>query len=124
MAWRGADASVSGIRHKWTFDELYSSFAIQGLDKKGGNNPTREELKEEYKQSDGDPHVKAKQRQIRAERSRRRMMQAVPTATVVVMNPTHYAVALRYEPGETAAPMCVGVGIALALNLYVLLTNR
>lgn len=42
----GADASVSGIRHKWTFDELYSSFAIQGLDKKGGNNPTREELKE------------------------------------------------------------------------------
>jgi ABC-type uncharacterized transport system substrate-binding protein len=40
------DASVSGIRYKWTFDELYSSFAIQGLDKKGGNNPTREELKE------------------------------------------------------------------------------
>ena len=42
----GADAVVSGIRHRWTFDELYSSFAIQGLDKKGGNNPTREELKE------------------------------------------------------------------------------
>lgn len=42
----GADATISGIRHKWTFDELYSSFAIQGLDKKGGNNPTRDELKE------------------------------------------------------------------------------
>ena len=42
----GADSVVSGIRHKWTFDELYSSFAIQGLDKKGGNNPTREDLKE------------------------------------------------------------------------------
>ena len=42
----GADTVVSGIRHKWTFDELYSSFAIQGLDKKGGNTPTREELKE------------------------------------------------------------------------------
>lgn len=42
----GADAAISGIRHKWTFDELYSSFAIQGLDKKGGNNPTRDELKE------------------------------------------------------------------------------
>ena len=42
----GADAVVAGIRHKWTFDELYSSFAIQGLDKKGGNNPTSEELKE------------------------------------------------------------------------------
>ena len=42
----GADRSVLGIRHKWTFDELYSSFAVQGLDKKGGNNPSREELKE------------------------------------------------------------------------------
>ena len=42
----GADAAVSGIRHRWTFDELYSSFAVQGLDKKGGNNPSREELKE------------------------------------------------------------------------------
>jgi ABC-type uncharacterized transport system substrate-binding protein len=42
----GADSVVSGIRHRWTFDELYSSFAIQGLDKKGGNNPSREELKE------------------------------------------------------------------------------
>ncbi len=48
---------------------------------------SREELKEEYKQSDGDPHVKAKQKQIRAERSRRRMMQNVPNATVVIMNP-------------------------------------
>lgn len=42
----GADAVVSGLRHRWTFDELYSSFAVQGLDKKGGNNPTRDDLKE------------------------------------------------------------------------------
>ncbi|MDQ0462398.1 flagellar biosynthetic protein FlhB [Caulobacter ginsengisoli] len=79
---------------------------------------TREELKEEFKQAEGDPHVKAKLKQIRAEKSRRRMMQNVPKATVVVMNPTHYAVALRYEAGETAAPECVAKGIdALALRI-------
>lgn len=79
---------------------------------------TREELKEDFKQSDGDPHVKARQRQIRNERARRRMMQAVPTATVVVMNPTHYAVALKYEQGETAAPICVAKGLdSLALKI-------
>lgn len=82
---------------------------------------TREELKEEFKQSDGDPHVKAKQRQIRAERSRRRMMQEVPNATVVIMNPTHYAVALKYEAGEKGAPQCVAKGLDdLALRIRAL----
>jgi flagellar biosynthesis protein FlhB len=79
---------------------------------------SREELKEDYRQAEGDPHVKAKLKQMRAERSRRRMMQAVPNATVVVMNPTHYAVALRYEAGETPAPMCVAKGVdTLALKI-------
>jgi flagellar biosynthetic protein FlhB len=79
---------------------------------------SREELKDEYKQSDGDPHVKAKQKQIRNERARRRMMQNVPNATVVVMNPTHYAVALRYEQGVTPAPECVAKGMdELALRI-------
>jgi flagellar biosynthetic protein FlhB len=79
---------------------------------------SREELKEDFRQSEGDPHVKAKLKQMRAERSRRRMMQAVPKATVVVMNPTHYAVALRYEAGETAAPECVAKGLdSLALKI-------
>jgi flagellar biosynthetic protein FlhB len=79
---------------------------------------TKEEVKQDYKNSEGDPHVKAKLKQIRMEKSRRRMMQAVPTATVVVMNPTHYAVALRYEPGETPAPVCVAKGVdALALRI-------
>jgi flagellar biosynthetic protein FlhB len=72
---------------------------------------TKEELKDEFKQSDGDPHVKARQRQLRHERAKRRMMQAVPTATVVVMNPTHYAVALHYEAGGTGAPKCVAKGL-------------
>ncbi len=79
---------------------------------------SREELKDEYKQSDGDPHIKAKQKQLRNERARRRMMQNVPKATVVVMNPTHYAVALRYEQGVTPAPECVAKGMDdLALRI-------
>ncbi|MDR3513659.1 MAG: flagellar biosynthesis protein FlhB [Caulobacteraceae bacterium] len=79
---------------------------------------TKEEIKEDFKQSEGDPHVRARLRQIRFERSRRRMMQNVPKATVVVMNPTHYAVALRYVSGETAAPLCVAKGIdSLALKI-------
>lgn len=79
---------------------------------------TKEELKEDFKQSEGDPHVKARQRQIRVDRARRRMMQAVPNATVVVMNPTHYAVALKYEQGEDEAPICVAKGLdSLALKI-------
>ena len=80
---------------------------------------TKEELKEDFKQSEGDPHVKARLRQIRAQRSRQRMMQNVPKATVIVTNPTHYSVALRYEPSEgDAAPVCVAKGVdALALRI-------
>jgi flagellar biosynthetic protein FlhB len=79
---------------------------------------TKEELKEDYRQSEGDPHVKAKQKQKRAEAARRRMMQAVPTATVVIANPTHFAVALKYEQGEDAAPICVAKGVdSIALKI-------
>jgi flagellar biosynthetic protein FlhB len=79
---------------------------------------TKEEVKEDFRQSEGDPHVKARQRQIRMDRARRRMIQQVPKATVVVMNPTHYAVALRYEQGETPAPECVAKGLdAVALRI-------
>ncbi len=79
---------------------------------------SREELKEEIRQSEGDPHIKAKVRQIRNERARRRMMQQVPKATVVIANPTHYAVALLYKQGETAAPVCLAKGMdAVALKI-------
>ena len=78
---------------------------------------TKEEVKEEYKNSEGDPHVKAKLKQIRMQRSRQRMMQNVPNATVIVTNPTHYSVALRYEAGD-AAPVCVAKGVdAVALRI-------
>lgn len=80
---------------------------------------SREELKEDYKQSEGDPHVKARLKQIRMQRSRKRMMQNVPGATVIVTNPTHYSVALRYEPDKgDAAPVCVAKGVDnLALRI-------
>ncbi len=79
---------------------------------------TKEEVKEEFKQSEGDPHVKARQRQLRLEKAKRRMIQQVPKATVVVVNPTHYAVALRYEQGQTPAPECVAKGVdAVALKI-------
>jgi len=78
---------------------------------------SREEVKEEHKQSDGDPQVKNKQKAIRMDRARKRMMANVPKATVVVMNPTHYAVALRYGD-DTPAPLCVAKGLdSLALRI-------
>lgn len=72
---------------------------------------SKQELKDEYKQTDGDPHIKGRLRQIRMERSRKRMMAAVPEASVVVTNPTHYAVAMKYEHGGGGAPMVVAKGM-------------
>ncbi len=78
---------------------------------------SKEEIKEEHRQSEGDPHIRGKQKAIRMERAKRRMMANVPKATVVVMNPTHYAVALRYGD-DTPAPMCVAKGVdSLALKI-------
>jgi flagellar biosynthetic protein FlhB len=68
------------------------------------------EQKEEFKQSEGDPHTKARIRQLRQQRMRKRMMAAVPKASVVITNPTHYAVALSYERGMSA-PVCVAKGV-------------
>jgi flagellar biosynthetic protein FlhB len=82
------------------------------------NRMSKQEIKEEYRQNEGDPAIKAKVRQIRQERSRKRMMASVPQATVVIMNPTHFAVALKYESGKMEAPVCVAKGVdALALRI-------
>lgn len=75
------------------------------------------EIKEEFKQSEGDPMVKARIRRIREQRARKRMMAAVPEASVVITNPTHYAIALKYERGDNA-PVCVAKGMdAVALKI-------
>jgi flagellar biosynthesis protein FlhB len=72
---------------------------------------TKQEIKDEGKQAEGDPHVKARIRGIRIERARKRMMAAVPSASVVVTNPTHFAVALKYEQGAMSAPLVVAKGV-------------
>jgi flagellar biosynthetic protein FlhB len=71
---------------------------------------TRQELRQEAKESDGNPEIKAKIRQQQREMAKRRMMTAVPTADVVVTNPTHYAVALKYADGKMRAPQVVAKG--------------
>jgi flagellar biosynthetic protein FlhB len=79
---------------------------------------SRREIKDEMRQSDGDPMVKAKLRQIRQEKSRQRMMSAVPQASVIITNPTHYAIALKYDPTETPAPICLAMGVdAVAMRI-------
>jgi flagellar biosynthetic protein FlhB len=72
---------------------------------------TRQELREEMKESEGDPMVRARLRQLRESKGRQRMMAAVPRAAVVITNPTHYAVALEYEAGQSAAPKVVAKGV-------------
>jgi flagellar biosynthetic protein FlhB len=122
-------ADVAGDMSHLLFKVLMASLAslgvIAGLDYfwqrmrwLQRNRMSKQEIKEEYRQNEGDPTVKAKIRQLRHERSRKRMMAAVPGATVVVMNPTHFAVALKYESGKMAAPICVAKGVdAVALRI-------
>lgn len=71
---------------------------------------TREEVKQEHKESEGDPHIKGKIRAMQRAMARRRMMAEVPTADVVVTNPTHFAVALKYTEGKMGAPKVVAKG--------------
>jgi flagellar biosynthetic protein FlhB len=76
-----------------------------------------QELKEEFKQTEGDPTIKGKLRNLRMQRSRKRMMAAVPKASVIITNPTHYAIALQYERGMEA-PVCLAKGMdAIALKI-------
>lgn len=79
---------------------------------------TKQEIKDEYKQTEGDPEVKGRIRQLRQERAKQRMMQAVPTADVVIRNPTHIAIAIRYNKEIDRAPIVVAKGVdSLALRI-------
>jgi len=71
---------------------------------------TREQVREEHRQMEGSPEIKARIKMLRRQRARRRMMAAVPTATVVITNPTHFAVALVYDRSTMRAPRCVAKG--------------
>ncbi len=72
---------------------------------------SKQDIKEEYRQTEGDPQIKGRLRQLREQRARQRMMQAVPKADVVITNPTHYAVALKYDSKEMDAPTMVAKGV-------------
>jgi len=71
---------------------------------------SKQELKDEYKQMEGDPKIKAKIRQIQMQMTKKRMMQEIPQADVVITNPTHYAVAIRYNQEKEAAPKVIAKG--------------
>jgi flagellar biosynthetic protein FlhB len=89
-------------------DFFYTRFQyIRGL------RMTKAEVKDEFRQQEGDPMIKARLRQMRLERSRKRMMAKVPQADVVITNPTHYAIALQYEAGKMDAPVLIAKGINL-----------
>ncbi|WP_456433537.1 flagellar biosynthesis protein FlhB [Thermosulfuriphilus sp.] len=87
------------------FDFFYQRFEFER-----NLRMTRQEVKEEFKQTEGDPHVKARIRSIQREMARKRMMAEVPQADVVITNPTELAVALKYVPGEMEAPKVVAKG--------------
>ena len=71
---------------------------------------SKQEIREEYRQTEGDPQIKGRLRQLREQKARQRMMQAVPKADVVITNPTHYAVALKYDSAEMDAPTMIAKG--------------
>jgi flagellar biosynthetic protein FlhB len=97
-----AEPTVPAMEHVlWTF-QIY--------DHQKKLKMTMQEVKDEHKDSEGKPEVKGRIRQLQREMSQRRMMQDVPTADVVITNPTHYAVALKYDPSRMAAPMVVAKG--------------
>ena len=87
-------------------DYLYQRFSFMK-----SMRMSHQELKEEFKDTEGNPEIKAKLRQIRQEKARRRMMAAVPEATVIITNPTHYAIALKYEQNKAMAPVVVAKGV-------------
>jgi flagellar biosynthetic protein FlhB len=87
-------------------DFMYQKFEFQK-----SMRMSKQEIKDEMKQSEGDPMIKARLRQLRTERARKRMMAAVPDADVVITNPTHYAVALKYDIDEMPAPRLVAKGV-------------
>ncbi|MCI9332162.1 MAG: flagellar biosynthesis protein FlhB [Oscillibacter sp.] len=93
-------------------------FMYQWWDYERGLRMSKQEIKEEYKQTEGDPQIKGKIKEMQRKRAQSRMMQQVPKADVVIRNPTHFAVALRYHPEEDAAPIVLAKGMdELALRI-------
>jgi flagellar biosynthetic protein FlhB len=99
MTMLGAQAAIAAADVFWERMQLARKLRM-----------SRQEQKDEHKDTEGNPQVKARLRQLARTRSRKRMMKAVPKAAVVITNPTHFAVALAYERGATGAPRMVAKG--------------
>jgi len=123
LAWKGLDGSLL-----WTASVMarlvgfillpmsalaLADFGFQRWNTNDKMKMTREDVKREHKESDGDPHMKAKRRGKMMAASQNRMLAEVTSATVVVTNPSHYAVALRYEVGQEGAPIVIATGVDL-----------
>jgi flagellar biosynthesis protein FlhB len=111
----GAQAVIAAVDLFWVFFRQSRQLRM-----------SRHDIQEEQKETEGDPRIKARIRQIRMFRARKRMMAAVPKATVVITNPTHYAVALSYDRAKHAAPRVVAKGVdSLAARIREIATaNR
>src|SRR5579871_3611553 len=105
LAMRLALAIASGLVLIGVLDYAYQRFRLER-----SLRMTRQELKEEIKREDGDPQIKGRIRRLQREMAQRRMMREVPKATVVITNPTHLAVALRYDRATMASPRLVAKG--------------
>ncbi len=116
----------AGALLAWSFLGLSSGLLIVALidvpfqlyEYKKGLRMTRQELIDEYKEMEGKPEIKQKIRQLQRQMAQRRMMEAVPQADVIITNPTHFAVALKYQPNRNEAPIVVAKGAdEMALNI-------
>lgn len=95
-----------------------ADYAYQWWEYEKNMRMSKQEIKEEYKQTEGDPQVKGKIREKQQAQARRRMMQQVPSADVVIRNPTHFAIAIKYDPERNNAPVVVAKGMdELALRI-------
>ncbi len=108
VAWEIAWRSVAVLLFFALLDLFYQRWEFER-----GLKMTKQEIKDESKQSEGDPLVKGRFRRLQREAAKKRMMQEVPKATVVITNPTHYAVALRYDRDTMGAPLVVAKGVDL-----------
>ena len=107
----GETAIDVGIRISAVYMVIaFLDYAYQKHKFKEDMKMTKQEVKDEYKNQEGDPQVKGKQKQRMQEASRRRMMQQLPEADVVITNPTHYAVAIKYDPDKYDAPYVIAKG--------------
>ena len=121
------DASLTLV---WKLALVFAAIAIadfifQKHKHKKDLKMSKQEIKDEGKQTEGDPEVKARIKSIQFETARKRMMQDVPDADVVITNPTHYAIAIKYEPEKNAAPKIVAKGVdSLAQRIKKIATEN